>query len=548
MKKLVGFFVFFLAIFPVFHNQYDQVFATNDFTGPLEIGFVPQDTFVDPEKSIVYMTRQSSNVLYAINYETGIINTLTLPYPAGKLDWYGGKLYVTQHKMPHTNSTTVPLIGAIAEVGAVQFQLIDVFDIHTDPYDITIDKHGFLYVTPGSGQWQHMKVYSLYDKTEITNGHTAHMRQRSPIHYNEVTSKVYTITSDVSPRNVTAFDIDQGKLTGKYNSPYHGQFKLTPNAKISPDGRFMYNFNGVIFRLAPQRPNDLIYHFSLGEVFRDFSFSLEDDLTFAASRDGGVDVFIYDTDFYLYTIKEEVLVHKLQFNEGLIMVYTENGKHFIEYLEDYGPDPLAFVEGYYFQMEDDGEMGLYDFYDGVTSIPRDTLLALVFNQIIFLEDEDHIILTGPNGLVPVEVDDEEGLLFIEPANLTANTDYILTIGKDSISDFFGNVMSEDLVIHFTTEIPAVSNVELRPSAFDKITVQWLPVAGVDGYEIFRATASDGPFRRVATVSNGNAVSHVNGSLDTGTTYYYQVRAFRNIHGKKSIRPVLANCKCENKVR
>ncbi|MEM5592403.1 hypothetical protein AAHH67_13035 [Niallia circulans] len=71
---------------------------------------------------------------------------------------------MTQHLMKHSYYTEKGLKGAIAEVDAGNFTLLDTFPISTDPWDIAIDQNGYLYITPGSNQWETIKVYSLNSK------------------------------------------------------------------------------------------------------------------------------------------------------------------------------------------------------------------------------------------------------------------------------------------------------------------------------------------------------------------------------------------------
>jgi len=43
--------------------------------------------------------------------------------------------------------------GAIAIVDAATLTISNVFDIDRDPYDIAVDRSGFIYIAGGSAQW-----------------------------------------------------------------------------------------------------------------------------------------------------------------------------------------------------------------------------------------------------------------------------------------------------------------------------------------------------------------------------------------------------------
>ncbi len=77
---------------------------------------------------------------------------------------------------------------------------------------------------------------------------------------------------------------------------------------------------------------------------------------------------------------------------------------------------------------------------------------------------------------------------------------------------------------------AISSVKNSASKTAKIT--WEKVSGASGYEIYSATSKNGKYKKVTTIKKGGTVSYKNTKLKKGKTYYYKVRAYRTVNGKK----------------
>ncbi|PLT35222.1 Ig-like domain-containing protein [Bacillus sp. V5-8f] len=457
MRRIFHFFtVVILLIFSQFPMlKPDTAHAA---AGPVSIAFHPYDSVVDPKRPVIYLTKLGSKTIYSVNYETGDVKTLILPYAAEKIEMYNDKLYVTQLKTSHNTYNMGPYSGAIAEVNANDFTLIDLMEVATDPYDIAIDKDGIIYISPGSGQWENIKAYSLLDKTEIPNGHEANVYERSTIYYSAENSKIYTIDSTLSPRDIDAFEVNKGDITATYDSPYHGDYDIDFEGRITPDGQYMYNDSGYVFELAPLKSGDMVYSFDMGDEFHDFAF--HEKLTFAASNYGGIDIYEYNTDHYLYSLKEDVLVNHLYYKDGLIAIYEdESGKNFVEFIQDYKSQPFNYVDGLFLSSDSQG-IKPYDFYNGIRKVPADSSFVLQFNQKVNLVDPSTISLKGPNGEIKVSTDLNYGILYIKPQYLYESTQYTLTIGQGAVSGYSGEKLESDRTFTFYTSNPPISNLSV----------------------------------------------------------------------------------------
>ena len=82
-----------------------------------------------------------------------------------------------------------------------------------------------------------------------------------------------------------------------------------------------------------------------------------------------------------------------------------------------------------------------------------------------------------------------------------------------------------------TSLGKVSSLKLETGKA-KVTVKWSKVKGASGYKIYRSTKKSSGFKCGKTVKSGSTVKYVNKNLKKGRNYYYKVRAYRTVDGKK----------------
>ena len=70
------------------------------------------------------------------------------------------------------------------------------------------------------------------------------------------------------------------------------------------------------------------------------------------------------------------------------------------------------------------------------------------------------------------------------------------------------------------------------SGTKKVTVSWNKVSGAYGYKVYRATSKNGTYYLKKTVTSGSTTSYTNTGLTKGKTYYYKVKAYRVVDGKR----------------
>lgn len=67
-----------------------------------------------------------------------------------------------------------------------------------------------------------------------------------------------------------------------------------------------------------------------------------------------------------------------------------------------------------------------------------------------------------------------------------------------------------------------------------VYLRWKKQKYAGGYEIYRSPKKKSGYKKVKTIKGGSKVSWTDKKVKGGKTYYYKIRAFRKINGKKSV--------------
>jgi serine protease Do len=239
-------------------------------------GFV-KDALLHPVKNTLYYINDENNHVYSVNLDTKQTDYLKLSFKPEKLYFANGKLYVAMVKHDHNSyREEEQQSGAIVIIDLERWNIINRFDINIDPFDMVVDHKGFIYVSSGSSQWTNIKSYSK-DGKEVSS---RSIHQASYLALHPEMSRIVAINTDISPRDMQVFTISDGKLVSSKDSPYHGDYTMNPNIKISPDGQYIFNGAGTIFTSGMHYVNDL------KRKYADVAFNLPENIFYLATSDG----------------------------------------------------------------------------------------------------------------------------------------------------------------------------------------------------------------------------------------------------------------------
>ena len=83
--------------------------------------------------------------------------------------------------------------------------------------------------------------------------------------------------------------------------------------------------------------------------------------------------------------------------------------------------------------------------------------------------------------------------------------------------------------------PPAPKVSVKKSG-KTLKVSWKKVAGASGYVVYRSNKKTSGYKAVKTIKKGKTVSYSDKKVKRGKTYYYKVRAYTTVKGKKIQSP------------
>ncbi len=80
--------------------------------------------------------------------------------------------------------------------------------------------------------------------------------------------------------------------------------------------------------------------------------------------------------------------------------------------------------------------------------------------------------------------------------------------------------------------PAPATVSAKRAKKGAAKITWGKSTGASGYEVYMASSSKGKFSKVTTISKASTLSYTKSGLKSGKTYYFKVRSYTTVSGKK----------------
>lgn len=199
--------------------------------------------------------------------------------------------------------------------------------------------------------------------------------------------------------------------------------------------------------------------------------------------------------------------------------------------------------------------GTYDFWQYSSTGKVDGISTNVDMNFYYKQETDNFI---PNGILirdaymPAIPDQAYTGVAVTPAVSLTYNGVPLVYGVDYTVTYRNNVnIGEATVIIIgrgqycgakAMTFKIVSPVTVSQRKKTSITIKWDKIQGAKGYQVYRSTAYNGTYKKVATIKKKSKTKFKDTNLKSGQCYYYKVRSYTKSNGKKvygNFSPALA---------
>lgn len=100
-----------------------------------------------------------------------------------------------------------------------------------------------------------------------------------------------------------------------------------------------------------------------------------------------------------------------------------------------------------------------------------------------------------------------------------------TVSKKEYTSSYSKVLT-------TATKPTTPKISKLTTKSKKATVQWKKISGASGYEVYMSTSKNGKYSKIKTVTKTSTVKYTKANLEKNKKYYFKVRAYKIVDGKK----------------
>ena len=222
------------------------------------VAAVMTEAVADPTRPVVYFIDETQSAVAAYDYEQRRVVAVSPRFgqPPRKLAYANGELFAIYSDAEYSPYRFDNVQGGEVVVFSPETMTVkDRWETRIDPYEFAVDAAGrFVYVASGSGQWTEVVSYDRTTKQELS---ARSIRNASSIALHPFEDRLYSVDSDISPRDLAVYRIEAGAFVDGYGSPYHGEYNLSTTIGVTPDGKYVLNGSGHVFLATNNRTTNM---------------------------------------------------------------------------------------------------------------------------------------------------------------------------------------------------------------------------------------------------------------------------------------------------
>lgn len=103
--------------------------------------------------------------------------------------------------------------------------------------------------------------------------------------------------------------------------------------------------------------------------------------------------------------------------------------------------------------------------------------------------------------------------------------YVNSDGKQAISAYSS-------VVSVSASAPAPTQISAKKAKSGAAKITWNKSTGANGYEVYMSTSANGKYTKAGTINKSATITYTKSGLKSGKTYFFKVRAYTTVSGKK----------------
>ena len=124
--------------------------------------------------------------------------------------------------------------------------------------------------------------------------------------------------------------------------------------------------------------------------------------------------------------------------------------------------------------------------------------------------------------------------FTDKSELTTGTRYYYKVC--TYNDNFTYKCGDYSSILSAVPTPVKLTPTTRAANYNAVKISWKKESGISGYVISQSTSQKGTYKNIKNITDFNTTSYTKTGLTTGKSYYYKVRSYAIVNGKKYYSP------------